>query len=130
MRGFHYGLASMIRPTLREAWLAIAIVAALTAAPAAATAAAPASDEYVLEIAGVRQTESGPVADATAPESARGDGIQGGVVGEQDPPATPLAALGDALAGLPAVFVAGLLALAALAALIVTRRNPTSHRSR
>ncbi len=56
----------MIRPTLREAWLAIAIVAALAAAPAAATAAVPASDEYVLEIPGVRQTDSGPVAGAAA----------------------------------------------------------------
>ncbi|MFN8114143.1 MAG: hypothetical protein U0R51_13215 [Solirubrobacterales bacterium] len=120
----------MIRPTRRQASLALAIVAALCAAPAAALAAAPASDEYVLEIPGVRQTESGPVAGAATGDGDAGDGVQRGVVAEQDTPSTPLAALGDALAGFPAAFAVGLLALAAIVALAVSASRPTPHSPR
>ena len=120
----------MICPTRRKAWLAIAIVAALTAAPTAASAAATASDEYVLEIPGVRQTDNGSVAGTTAPPNDAGDGVQRGVVGEQDAPSTPLAALGDALSAFPAAFAAGLLALAAIVALSVSSRPSTPHGTR
>jgi hypothetical protein len=117
----------MIRPTRRKAWLAIAIVAALSAVPAAASAAAPASDEYVLQFPGVRQTDSGPVADANPAPATKdaGDGVQRGVVGEQETPSTPLGALGDAMTGLPVAFTVGLAALAAIvAALALSRRRP------
>lgn len=120
----------MIRPTQGKAWLAIAIVAALAAAPAAASAAAPASDEYVLEFPGVRQTDGGSVAGSTATPTDAGDGVQRGVVGEQNAPSTPLAAVGDALSAFPAAFAAGLLALAAIVALGISSRRPIPHGTR
>ena len=116
----------MIRPTGTKAWLAIAIVAALSAVPAVASAAAPASDEYVLEIPGVRQTDTGPVANAT-PATDAGDGVQRGVVGEQETSSAPLAVLGDALSGFPVAYTVGLAALAAIAALGLSRRRPIVH---
>lgn len=122
----------MISPTQKKAWLALAIVATLTSAtiPAAASAAATASDEYVLEIPGFRETSNGLTAGSTSPRDRSGDGIQRGVVGEQDPPATPLATLGDALSTFPSVYATGLLTLAAFAVISVFRRRPPSHATR
>jgi hypothetical protein len=118
----------MSNPT-RKARLALAIVAALLALPtASASAAAPAGDEYVLEIPGVRQTDAGPV--AAAEESGGGaGGVQRGVVGENDPPASPLSALGDAIAAVPASLSVAVAALLALA-LTAGRRRPVAHSSR
>jgi hypothetical protein len=113
-----------------KAWLAVAIVAALCAVPATASADAPASDEYVLQVPGVRQTDSGPVADATPVVKNAGDDVQRGVVGEQEDPSTPLAALGDAFTGFPAAFTVGLAVLAAIAAFSLSRRRPIAHGTR
>ena len=116
-------------PTRRKTRLAVAIVAALVAAPApAALAAAPAGDEYVLEIPGVRQTDAAVT--QTAGSGAGGDGIQRGVVGEIDTPATPLGALADTLTATPASIVAWLLALLAAAALVAIGRRPVVRGSR
>ena len=120
----------MICPTRRKAWLAIAIVAALTAVPATASAAATASDEYVLEIPGFRQANNGLAAGSAATANDAGDDIQRGVVGEQDPPPTPLATLGDAVSSFPGAFAAGLLALAAIALLSISSRRSSSHATR
>lgn len=119
----------MESPIRRKAWLALAIVAALTAVPAGATAAPPASDEYVLEIPGVRQAESGPVGGEAAPSPA-GDGVQRGVVGEGNGTGSPLAALGDSLTAMPASIFAGIVALLAILLLGIARRHPDPNGSR
>lgn len=118
----------MNRPTRRKAWLALAIVAALTAVPAAAAAAPAAIDEYVLDLHGVRQVDSGPVAAAAAGAVDRGDDVQRGVVGEREAPPSPLASLGDTLGGLPPAIVVGLLALLGL--LLLARPRPIPHAQR
>jgi hypothetical protein len=112
----------MEHPTRRKAGLALAIVATLAATPTAATAAAPsAGDEYVLEIPGVRQAESLGVASTGAPD--REPREQLGVVGETEPPESPLASLGDAVAAIPASLLAGLAALLALTLVALPRRH-------
>ena len=117
-------------PTRPKTRLTVAIVAALVVAPApAALAATPAGDEYVLENPGVHQIETGPVT-TTAGSGSGGDGIQRGVVGETDTPATPLGALGDTLTATPASIVAWLLALLAAAALVAIVRRPVARGSR
>ncbi len=116
-------------PTRPKTRLTVAIVAALVVAPApAALAAAPAGDEYVLEIPGVRQADAAVT--TTAGSGSGGDGIQRGVVGETDTPATPLGALGDTLTATPASIVAWLLALLAAAALVAIVRRPVARGSR
>lgn len=109
----------MDRPTRRKARLALAIVAALVALPVTtAGAAAPADDEYVLEIPGVSQSDSG----AGETPARHGDGsgttaggsrIQRGVVGEAEAQPTPLAAAADALAAIPASLLIGVALLLA-----------------
>jgi hypothetical protein len=121
----------MNRPTRWKARLALAIVAALVIVPAAvAEASAPAGDEYVLELPGVRQSDSAVNAGPAGGRSGGGSGIQRGVVGETDEPADPLAALGDALGAIPTAIVAGLAILLALALLAVPARRPAPHGSR
>lgn len=109
----------MDRPTRRKARLALAIVAALVALPVpVAGAAAPADDEYVLEVPGATQADTGArqiptrPGDATGPTAA-GSGIQRGVVGETDAQPTPLAAAADALAAIPASLLIGAVLLLA-----------------
>jgi hypothetical protein len=84
----------------------------LAAVPAQATAALSAGDEYVLEIPGVRQAHSSGV-DSVAAQSDRAPATteQLGVVGENEPPGSPLTSLGDAAAAIPASLAAGLAAL-------------------
>lgn len=121
----------MIRPTRWKAGLALAIVAALAAVPAApALAAPPAGDEYVLEIPGVRDNASGPVAAAPAASPTAGENVQRGVVGESDSPSSPLAALGDALGSIPASVLTGLIVLLGLAVSmpVLTSRRGTAPR--
>jgi len=112
--------------------LTLAMVATLAATPVpAALAAAPAGDEYVLEIPGVRQADSGAGSGAAADGGSVGSGAeQRGVVGEADAPQTPLAALGDTLTAVPAPLVVGLAALLAVVLLAATGRRPVSNGSR
>ncbi len=118
----------MNHPTRWKGRLALAIVAALVAAPASpAPAAAPAGDEYVLDLPGGGQTESTGVNTA----SGAGDREQRGVVGEADPPATPLAALGATAGSMPAPLLVGLTALLVLAIIAALgRRRATSRGTR
>jgi len=118
----------MNHPTGWNGRLALAIVAALVAAPAPpALAAAPAGDEYVLDLPGSGQAESNGVNAAAG----AGGREQRGVVGETDPPATPLAALGATAGSLPGSLLAGLGALLALAIIAALgRRRTTPHGTR
>lgn len=121
----------MDRPTRWKARLASAIVAALVMvpAPAAQASAVPAGEEYVLQLPGVPQSNSTVNSQPTGGSVASG-GIQRGVVGESAEPAGPLAALGDALAAIPAAIVAGIAALLVLALLAIPLRHLTPHGSR
>ena len=116
----------MDRPTRPKARLTLAIVAALILVPAPAASAAPASDEYVFQLPGVHQTDNTAAPDARA-GAAPGHGVQRGVVGETDPPAGPLAALGDALDATPTSIAVGLAALLALALATMLRRRSVAH---
>ena len=114
----------MDRPTHPVARLMSAIVASLAAlaslfgavlAPAA-LAGAPANDEYVLEIPGIRQSPTDSVAQsATGAKSQVTGGPRQGVVGENDPPSSPLDSLLSTLGSVPAPLIVGLAALIAIA---------------
>lgn len=112
--------------------LTLAMVAALAATPVpTALAAAPAGDEYVLEIPGVRQADSGAGSEAAAGGgSVGGRAEQRGVVGEADAPQAPLGALGDTLTAAPTPIVVGLAALLAIVMLAAIGRRPVSNGSR
>jgi hypothetical protein len=82
--------------TLLAALLAALLVAA--AAAPAAHAAASAADEYTLDLPGVKDAPGGSSGATTAGGKA-GDGLQAGVVGEQDAASSPLSdALGSPIA--------------------------------
>lgn len=111
----------------------LAIVASLAAAPATANADAPAAgDEYVLELPGVRQTEGSAVGgggEGIGPVP-RTDSRQLGVVGETDPPASPLAASVEAASAIPASLLTGFAALLAVAIAAAALRRPVARRLR
>lgn len=119
-------------PSRRTAGLVLAIVASLAAAPAEVNADAPAAgDEYVLELPGVRQTEGSAVGgggEGIGPVS-RTDSRQLGVVGEVDPPASPLAASAEAASAIPTSLLTGFAALLVVA-LAATLRRPDARRLR
>jgi hypothetical protein len=123
----------MDHPTRRTAGLALAIVAALASAPAQAAAAGPAAgDEYVLEIPGVRQSESSAIGgggERIGRVSVAGS-EQLGVVGEADSPASPLAASADAASAVPVPLVLGLATLIGLALATFALRGREATRRR
>jgi len=122
----------MNRPTHSQARLRIAIVAALVAASAIpappAIAAASAADEYVLEFGNVGTTDNAP---ASSDGRDRGQTpAQQGIVGEADPPASPLASGIAMIGSAPASLLIGAMALLALVAAMVTRRRTAVGRRR
>jgi hypothetical protein len=131
---FHYLLTTMDRPTHSQARLRIAIVAALVAASAVAAppalAAATATDEYVLEVPGVGGTDNVSVTTEDGRDRGRAEG-QEGVVGEAEPPASPLASAVAMIGSAPAPLLIGAAALlVALVAAAVTRRRSATGRRR
>ena len=95
-----------------------ALIAALALAPASFAAEA-ATDEYVLEIPGARQSQSSSTID-TATGGGYG-GEQLGVAGEANPPQSGLDSLISALAALPTAL---LVAIAILIGLVLAGRLP------
>ena len=116
----------MDRPTHWQARLSVAIVAALVAASAVAAspalAAATATDEYVLEFPGVGVTDNASIAAEDGRDRGR-TAPQQGVVGEADPPASPLASGIAMIGSAPAPLLIGLAAVLALAAAAVAGRR-------
>ena len=123
----------MDRPTHSQARLRIAIVAALVAASAVAAppalAAATATQEYVLEFPGVSGTDNAPVAAEDGRDRGRTEGQQG-VVGEADPPTSPLASGIAMIGSAPAPLLIGSAAVLALVAATATRRRTAIGRRR
>lgn len=123
----------MNRPTHWQARLSVAIVAALVAASAVtaspALAAATATDEYVLEVPGVGGTDNVSIAAEDGRDRGR-TAPQQGVVGEADPPTSPLASGIAMIGSAPAPLLIGSAAVLALAAATATRRRTAIGRRR
>jgi hypothetical protein len=130
----------MDRPTHSVARLTTAIVAASAALAAMfaalvltprALAEAPANDEYVLEIPGVRLSPTTSAGEsATAPATAASNAPRLGVVGETDPPSSPLDSMISTLGSVPGALLAGLAALVALALAAPLTRPRTAPEAR
>jgi hypothetical protein len=116
----------MNRPTHSQARLRIAIVAALVAASAVAAppalAAATATQEYVLDVANVGTTDNTSAAAEDGRDRGRAPAQQG-IVGEAEPPASPLASGIAMIGSAPAPLLVGIAAALVLAVAMVTGRR-------